>query len=387
MLDFLWMQRCLLALRSGWDGLGKATASFLQLTAIHKIQRLADLGIMANFRTHVTFSSMIGCGYTAAGYAIGVPLDSAMVAGGLCGISGMLPDLDSDTGIPLRESMAFAAAVVPALLRERLEKLHVTHDQMVLIGAALYFLVRFGVTKLIAHRTSHRGMFHSVPAALIFAGMAFLLSGSDDVNLRYFKAGGVFLGVMSHLLLDEIYSFEVKRGRLRIKKSFGTAIKFWSKDTYSNFSTYAKLCVVVALIFSETAVLKQSDQPTPTIAHTYQQLRDWWHGQPSTPSQTPRQAPLNLDGGQWTGTTAPPNPRMGGTAPSQSGVYDRGLRQAVQGAYRGSENVFRQGADYFQPPPPASPPASGQPANSMIYDSARQIYRQFNQPPPNDQRR
>jgi membrane-bound metal-dependent hydrolase YbcI (DUF457 family) len=342
---------------------------------------------MANFRTHVTFSSMLGCGYTAAGYAMGVPLDSALVAGGMCGISGMLPDLDSDTGIPLRESMAFAAAVAPALLRERLEKLHITHDQMILIGAALYFLVRFGATKMIAHRTSHRGMFHSVPAALIFAGMAFLVAGGDNVNLRYFKAGGVFLGVMSHLLLDEIYSFEVKRGRLRVKKSFGTAIKFWSKDTYSNFSTYAKLCVVIVLIFSETAVLKQSGHPTPTLANTYQQLRDWWGRPPSAADPTPQQAPFNVTPGQWTGMTSPQKSEIRDTTPGASDSYGQSLQQAAEGAYRRTENAFRQGANYFQPPPTASSPASQPPSQNMLYDSARKIYRPFGQSPPNAQPR
>ena len=32
------LQQLLLALRSGWDGLGKATTSFLQLGPIHKRQ-------------------------------------------------------------------------------------------------------------------------------------------------------------------------------------------------------------------------------------------------------------------------------------------------------------------------------------------------------------
>jgi hypothetical protein len=68
-------------------------------------------------------------------------------------------------------------------------------------------------------------MFHSIPALLIFTGVAFLISGSTNLHLRYFKAGGVFIGVLSHLMLDEIYSIEWAGGRWRFKKSFGTAIK------------------------------------------------------------------------------------------------------------------------------------------------------------------
>src|SRR5512145_1225699 len=72
---------------------------------------------MAGFRMHVTTSALLGCGYAAGGHAAyGVPLDTALVAGAMCGLAGMLPDLDSDNGVPLRETMAFTAAIVPMLL-------------------------------------------------------------------------------------------------------------------------------------------------------------------------------------------------------------------------------------------------------------------------------
>ena len=51
-----------------------------------------------------------------------VPLPTCALAAGLCGVSGMLPDLDSGPGRPLRESTAFAAAVVPMMLLDRMEQ-------------------------------------------------------------------------------------------------------------------------------------------------------------------------------------------------------------------------------------------------------------------------
>ena len=56
-------------------------------------------------------------------------------------------------------------------------------------------------------------MFHSLPAAVIFGEIAFLLASGDDWRLRAFKAGGVVIGFLSHLVLDEIYSIEWTRGR------------------------------------------------------------------------------------------------------------------------------------------------------------------------------
>lgn len=216
---------------------------------------------MAGFRMHITTSSVFGVGYAGAGIFFGMPIDSCLVAGGLCGVSGMLPDIDSDSGVPIRESMAFAAAVVPMLLLQRFQQLQLTHEQMVLAGGSIYFLVRFGASALLKRFTVHRGMFHSIPAALIFAGLGFLIFGNQELYLRLFKSGGVLVGVMSHLLLDEIYSIEWAGARLRLKKSFGTAVKFWGSSMWANISTYTKLIIVVAMILSEQVVMDKLGKP------------------------------------------------------------------------------------------------------------------------------
>lgn len=200
---------------------------------------------------------MLGVGYGAVGAYHGLPWESAVIAGGLCGIGGMLPDIDSDSGVPFRESMGFAAAIIPVLLLPRLEQLGLNHEQFVLAVGGTYVFIRFGVAKMLSKYTVHRGMFHSLPAALIFAGLAFLFSGSNNLQLRYFKAAGVLLGVMSHLVLDEIYSVEWVGGRWRFKKSFGTALKLWGKSRWANVSTYAKLIVVFTMILGEPMVMER----------------------------------------------------------------------------------------------------------------------------------
>lgn len=226
---------------------------------------------MAGFKTHITTSSLLGVGYTGAGLYLGMPIDSALIAGGLCGIGGMLPDIDSDSGIPFRESMGFAAAIIPMLLLDRLQQLQLNYEQLVLATGALYLFVRFGVARLLAKYTVHRGMFHSLPAVAIFTGVAFLLSGTSDLQLRYFKAGGVFLGVMSHLMLDEIYAIDWKHAR--IKKSFGTALKLWGSDWWSNISAYGKLGIVVLMILGEPAVMERYGESRFALE------RETWSGQ------------------------------------------------------------------------------------------------------------
>ena len=225
---------------------------------------------MAGFKTHITTSCLLGVGYTGTGLYMGLPIESSLIAGGMCGIGGMLPDIDSDTGVPFRESMGFAAAIIPVLMLERFRELGLNHEQMVLICGAMYLFVRFGIARLLSRYTVHRGMFHSLPAAFIFAGVAFLVSGYNDLPLRYFKAAGLFLGVMSHLFLDELYAVEWYRGRWRFKKSFGTAMKLWGKSGWANFSTYAKLTIVVLMILGEPMVMQKYGQLSPVVNHREQ---------------------------------------------------------------------------------------------------------------------
>jgi hypothetical protein len=230
---------------------------------------------MAGFRMHVTTSALLGCGYAGIGHAgYGIPLDTAIVAGAMCGFSGMLPDLDSDYGVPLRETMAFTAAIVPMLLVGRFQSLELTNDAMVLAAVSMYLFVRFGITNIIRNYTVHRGMFHSIPAALIFAGLAFIVTGAAPLEIRCYKAGGVLAGFMSHLVLDEVYAVEWKGGQWRFKKSFGTALKFWGDDGWANFSTYAKVAIVAMMILGEPTVLERIEARHPGFAQQYQQFQN-----------------------------------------------------------------------------------------------------------------
>ena len=220
---------------------------------------------MADFKTHITTSCVLGGGYACLGAYYGLPIEAALVAGGLCGVGGMLPDIDSDSGVPVRETMGFAAAVTPMLLVDRFQQLGLNYEQMVLAGGASYLFVRFGIAKLLMRYTVHRGMFHSIPALLIFTGLAFLICGSSNLHLRYFKAVGVFIGVMSHLMLDEIFAVEWIGGRWRFKKSFGTALKLWGDSLWGNFSTYSKLAAVVVLILSEPSIMERYGSLSPIV--------------------------------------------------------------------------------------------------------------------------
>ena len=210
---------------------------------------------MANFQTHITVSSLLGAGGGAAAYVwLDVPLPTCMLAGGLCSVSGMLPDLDSGPGVPLRESMAFAAAVVPMMLAHHFRRMGMPPESIVLAAAALYLLIRFGLTELLKLYTVHRGMFHSIPAVIIAGQLAFLIASGETVQLRLFMAAAVSLGYLSHLVLDELWALKWRRGRLQFKSSFGTALKLFSRSWWPNVSAFGKLALLTFLIVRQPDV-------------------------------------------------------------------------------------------------------------------------------------
>jgi hypothetical protein len=89
--------------------------------------------------------------------------------------------------------------------------------------------------------------------------VAFLIFDRDDLWLRYYTAGAVLIGFLSHLVLDEIWSISFRRGLPRLKKSFGTAMKIWGDSLWANVSTYAKLILLTYLVVQDPRWMAQFD--------------------------------------------------------------------------------------------------------------------------------
>ena len=197
---------------------------------------------VADFKTHISVSTVAGIGYGYWGVTTqSMSLENGILAGGLCAVSGMLPDLDSDGGIPLREISMFCAAVVPMMMLNRFRDLSLSHESMALAAMLIYVVIRFGAFEFFKRFTVHRGMWHSLPAAASAGLIAYLVMPSESNAARAYKAIAVVVGFMVHLILDEIWAVEVGVGRLRTKKSFGTALKFFGNDPIANVFVYAML--------------------------------------------------------------------------------------------------------------------------------------------------
>jgi membrane-bound metal-dependent hydrolase YbcI (DUF457 family) len=204
---------------------------------------------MAGFRTHIGASTIVGIGYGTAGYIwLQLSPPVAVVSAGLCAIAGILPDVDSDSGKPVQEVMGFAAAVIPLLLLEQLRQRGLERDSLVAAGVGTYLVVRFGLGGLLRRCTVHRGMWHSLPAVAIAAMVTAFICVLDSPLDRWFKVGAVALGYLVHLILDEIWSIDLRRGRVRLKKSSGSALKIWGEGLGANVFAFANLALLSYLL-------------------------------------------------------------------------------------------------------------------------------------------
>ena len=202
---------------------------------------------MASYRGHLMLSAPLGVAYGGA-----AALNPAWhpeqnwapmcLGAGLCTIGGLLPDLDSDSGVPVRELFGITAAAFASILYFPLtRRLDLPADQALVIAAVFYFLVRYGFSSIFRKLTVHRGMYHSIPAMLISGLIVYLVFPTDDLMLKFYLAGAVMVGFLSHLVLDEIYSVDFMGVAIRFNKYAGSAVKFGSSSWWATLTCYVIL--------------------------------------------------------------------------------------------------------------------------------------------------
>jgi hypothetical protein len=240
---------------------------------------------VAAFKQHITFSSLLGAGYGAALIHLGVEWPHAVLAGGLCAISGMLPDLDSDSGRPVRELFGAVAVAAPLLFLRRFQRAGLNGEELVLIACGLYLAIRFGLAWFFKHLTVHRGMFHSLPAAFIAAEAVFLADTGPEAKARLTLAGGVLIGFLSHLVLDELYAVDA-RG-LRLNKAAGSALKLTSQSVTATLFTWLVFVGLTYLAGVDSGYLRPIHFSADSLPGKYRER--------STPARIP--SPLGLEPG------------------------------------------------------------------------------------------
>ena len=186
----------------------------------------------------------------------------------------MLPDLDSDSGRPLREIIPLLAAIGGIVTFHRLGT--DSPDMRLLLAAGTYFLIRYGVAFFIKRWSEHRGMFHSLPAMLIPALLVYLTWTKRTNSEGLIVAGGVALGYFSHLLLDEIYAVDFHGVIIKPNQFSGTAIKlFHPKSWGSNIFCWSICLFLVSRVAVEEGYLREYLPTIQQMRVMKQELLSW----------------------------------------------------------------------------------------------------------------
>jgi len=253
---------------------------------------------MASFYGHFTFSTVLAVGTTAAA-AMWLQFDwgATFLVAALTIVGGVSPDLDSASGIPVRELFGMASIVGPLMLGPRIqEEFHLAGDQQLAMLLFLYLFIRYGLIRIFKRFTVHRGMFHSIPAMLIAGLMVFMATkhpGAEDEIMvkRLTFAIVAMLGFFGHLILDEIYSINLDGLAISVNQFSGTAVKLFGPSMGANLFCYGLLGVIGFGAFQDTK------NQLPQIKEAFTTIQTKMTSPPSLPHWFDAKSPAEAPGG------------------------------------------------------------------------------------------
>ncbi|MGH6815102.1 MAG: metal-dependent hydrolase [Hyphomicrobiaceae bacterium] len=182
---------------------------------------------MANFTTHVAIGTLVSGTLATVTLAADAVAPENLVAVTLAGVLGsVLPDIDLKDSRPSSAMFWGLGVFLSFAVLFGVAYTYSIAEMWVLWIGTLVF-VRYGVHFLFHRFSYHRGIWHSLLAGLFFWFLTAIffkhVLGRPD-GVAWLAGAFMFAGYLTHLILDEIYSVDVMD--TRIKRSFGTALKF-----------------------------------------------------------------------------------------------------------------------------------------------------------------
>jgi len=202
---------------------------------------------MANFNTHLSIATAASTG--AALFAVNVHLIITADMPGLIflgALGGLLPDIDASNSRPVKLLFNVLALMGVAGALQVFKDSYAPYP-LLLIVVGTYLSIRHGLFALFNGLTEHRGVFHSLLAAVFFALLMTCISYHFlhwDVLHAWLNGIFIALGFIVHLLLDELYSVDLSNSRM--KNSFGSALKLFS---YNNVNASALMTIITMMLY------------------------------------------------------------------------------------------------------------------------------------------
>jgi hypothetical protein len=210
------------------------------------------------------FGVHLAAGVAASGVAAAVPLAAGLAGPGetlaflaLGTLGSLLPDLDADSSAPVRVSFNLAASTVAFVAMFLLAARFPSVAELIAVWVLTFLLVRWALFGALTRFTVHRGMLHSLPAAVVF-GLATTVIADRGLEvgpvLAWMLGTFVTFGYLVHLVLDEVYAVNLFGARTR--RSFGSALKLWSRRG---------MATTLALYLAGAGVVVLAPSPSPLV--------------------------------------------------------------------------------------------------------------------------
>lgn len=205
---------------------------------------------MANFTTHIAVGTLVSGAMATLTMAADVIAPDNLIAVTAAGVLGsVLPDIDLKDSRPAQAMFSGLALFLSFVaLFTVAYKFSIVEMWAIWLGTLV--AVRYGVASIFHRFSYHRGIWHSLLAGVFFvfltaATFRHVLGRPEGV--AWLAGGFMFIGYLTHLALDEIYSVDVLD--TRIKASFGSAFKLIDSRNWGDTAVIGGL---TALIFMAT---------------------------------------------------------------------------------------------------------------------------------------
>jgi len=163
-------------------------------------------------------------------------------------IGGVLPDLDSDNSKPIQIVFKMCSIMLPLIILLLAPfKISIVYTLAIWVGSAIF--LHFTIFRTFLLLTSHRGVIHSIPMGFLFAQvttLVYLELLNKELYFSLLAGFFIFFGFLIHLILDEIFSINALG--LHVKRSFGTALKFYDKNNIAG-SVVLYILIAITLFF------------------------------------------------------------------------------------------------------------------------------------------
>lgn len=195
---------------------------------------------MANFNTHFTVASTASAVVSATLLSMEVVTpEQAVIAFGVGTLGGLLPDVDSSHSTSIKVGFNVLSLLM-TIMFIFVKSPTYSLVEMGIVASLVFVGIRYAFLEFFRKISKHRGMFHSIPVAVIWGiVVASMCQWFFDLNSLVSWVYGFMItfGYLVHLILDETYSVDL--GNRRMKKSAGTAFKLGMfKNKNQKFQTF-----------------------------------------------------------------------------------------------------------------------------------------------------